>query len=276
MQDYDPKWIRRYYDDYGLQEWNRWELSPVERIKWFVHLHHLRIHVSENDRVLEIGAGAGRFTRELATRVDSIVVGDISPGQLELNRKHASEYGFASAVEDWVECDVCALDDSFPKAAFDAVVCYGGPLSYVFDQREIALEQMVRIVKPGGILLLSVMSLWGSVHQFLEGVLRVPIETNRDIVASGNLVPSNIGANRHYCHMFRADELRELLERHGLEILTLSASNSLSTHHAELLEELGEDDPKWAHLLEMEIEACQAPGCLDIGSHLIAICRTPV
>jgi len=275
MQNYDPQWIRKHYDDYGMQEWNRWELSPVERIKWFVHLHHLKSHVAADDRVLEIGAGAGRYTQELAAIGSSIVVGDFSPGQLALNRSHAQEHGFADAIEAWIECDLCELEQHFPEAAFDAVVCYGGPLSYVFDQREVALQQMIRVLKPGGKLLLGVMSLWGSVHQYFEGVLGVPIDVNREILATGNLSPNTIGEGRHYCHMFRSEQLRSLLERHQLEILTISASNCLSTNHPEFLETVPEEDPRWDHLLEMEIEACQEPGCLDLGTHLIAVCRKP-
>jgi hypothetical protein len=32
-------------------------------------------------------------------------------------------------------------------------------------------------------------------------------------------------------------------------------------------------DPDWAHVIEMEIEACREPGCLDMGTHVIAVCR---
>ena len=42
--------------------------------------------VSAGDRVLEVGAGPGRFTIELATIGATIVVGDVSEVQLELNR----------------------------------------------------------------------------------------------------------------------------------------------------------------------------------------------
>ena len=55
----------------------------------------------------------------------------------------------------------------------------------------------------------------------------------------------------------------------------MSASNCLATSWIRLLAEVSEDDPKWRHLIEMEIEACKEPGCLDLGSHLIAICRKP-
>ena len=31
----------------------------------------------------------------------------------------------------------------------------------------------------------------------------------------------------------------------------------------------------WRQLLEMEIEACREPGCLDMGTHIIAVVRKP-
>jgi len=275
MARYDPDWVRAHYDEYGMREWDRWDESPVERVKFHVHLHYLREHVRTNDRVLEVGAGAGRFTRELARITDRIVVADISPGQLKLNRDNAARLDFASAVEDWIECDMCDLRPHFDDASFDAVVCYGGPLSYVFERRHDALRELARVTKTDGTLLLSVMSLWGSVHQYLPGVLKIDPETNREIIATGDLSPETIGAGRHYTHMYRANEFRRFLEDGDLTLETLSASDCLSTNWSDLLDEVDENDPTWEHLIEMEIEACQEPGCLDMGTHMIAICKKP-
>lgn len=275
MAHYNADWVRNYYDEYGLKEWNRWEESPVERVKFFVHLHHLQRHVHPGDRVLEIGAGAGRFTQELAKITDHIVVADISPGQLALNRQHAVDYGFSDPIEDWIECDMCELESVFNDGAFDVAVCYGGPLSYVFERRHDAIAQLRRVTRPGGKVLFGVMSLWGAVHQYLPGVLDVEIQSNRQIIATGNLIPETVGAGRHYTHMFRSSELRQTLESGGLEILALSASNCLSTNWIELLATLPESGDRWQHLIEMEIEACQEPGCLDMGTHMIAVCRKP-
>ena len=66
MTSYDPNWVRDHYDRYAEKEWQRWDRSPVERVKLAVHLHYLRHSIRPGDRVLEIGAGAGRFTQELA------------------------------------------------------------------------------------------------------------------------------------------------------------------------------------------------------------------
>jgi SAM-dependent methyltransferase len=275
MTAYDPSWIRRYYDSYGMKEWTRWDVSPVERVKFQIHRHYLDAYISSSDRVLEIGAGAGRFTQHLASVADRIVVADISPGQLALNRDHASRYAFAGKIEAWVECDMCDLQSEFPAASFDSVVCYGGPLSYVFEAYPRALDQMKRVMKPGGSLLLSVMSLWGTVHQFLPGVLEVDAEANRRILRSGDLTTETVGPDRHYTHMFRASELQQALGDAGLEIVALSASNCLATGWGERLSEVSEGCSEWRQLIEMEIEACRQPGCLDMGTHMIAVCRKP-
>jgi len=275
MSAYDADWVRSYFDEYGMKEWLRWDESPVERIKFFVHLHYLKQCIERDDRVLEIGAGAGRFTRELAALTDRIVVADLSSGQLRLNRENAERLDFASSVERWVECDACHLQPHFGDGEFDVVVCIGGLLSYVFEERSTALRELIRVTRPGGTLLFGVMSLWGAVHQYLPGVLEIGAEQNRAIIASGDLTQDTIGAGRHYCHMFRSGEFRELLEHAGLRIEVMSASNCLAVNWGDALDELPEDDPKWEYLVEMEIEASRETGCLDMGTHIIAICRKP-
>lgn len=275
-EKYSPEWVRQHYAAYGEREWNRWEESPVERVKFLVHREILRQYVRSTDEVLEIGAGAGRFTRELAAIGCRITVGDLSPVQLDLNRENADRYGHASAISRWMECDICDLRPHFQEEVFDTVVCYGGPLSYVFEQAPLAMREMARVTRPGGRILLSVMSLWGAVHQFLGGILDLSIDVNRRIVSSGDLLPETVGEGRHYCHMFRTGELRELIEQAGLVIELLSASNGLSVGWADRLGPIEEGSDLWEHLMEMELDACRDPGAVAMGSHIIAVCRKPV
>jgi SAM-dependent methyltransferase len=135
--------VAGYFDDLGLGEWERLVKTPVAEVKLHIHAHYLRGHVPARGRVLEIGAGPGRFTQLLAELGCRIVVADISPVQLALNRQKADELGFAAAVEVWQLIDICDMG-VLPDESFDAVVAYGGPLSYVFEQREAALGRCVR------------------------------------------------------------------------------------------------------------------------------------
>jgi hypothetical protein len=74
-----------------------------------------------------------------------------------------------------IQGDICDLS-RFDDGQFDSVVCYGGPLSYVFDKRTLAMNEMLRVVKPGGHILLSVMSLIGTIKHFLEHTVDWSIE----------------------------------------------------------------------------------------------------
>jgi hypothetical protein len=53
----------------------------------------------------------------------------------------------------------------------------------------------------------------------------------------------------------------------------LSASNCLSATWGGHLAEVQKGSATWQHLMEMELEACREPGCLDMGTHLIAVCK---
>ena len=82
---YDREQTARAYDEYGEQEWDRHERAPFHRVAFHLHRHYLTEFVHRGDRVLEAGAASGRFTVELARLGATVVVTDISPGQLELN-----------------------------------------------------------------------------------------------------------------------------------------------------------------------------------------------
>jgi hypothetical protein len=75
--------------------------------------------------------------------------------------------------------------------------------------------------------------------------------------------------------MYRAAELRSLLEASGVAIEVLSASDCISANWDQVLEPLEKDEAAWQYLLEVEIEACRETGCVDMGTHLIAVCRKP-
>ena len=188
----------------------------------------LNQYISHGDHVLEIGAGAGRFTQVLAKLGAKILVTDISSGQLELNQRLSAEHGFNQSVEDWQQADVCDLSH-FETSRFDCAVAYGGPFSYVLDQRDVALRESLRVIKPGGTLLLSVMSLWGSAHRHLGGTLAIPPAINQKITQSGDISPVTFPERKgSFMHLFRATELRQWLEQAGTRVIKLSASNCLS------------------------------------------------
>ena len=224
---YDADEAARFYDAYGEREWTRFIDGRTIAISAEVHTHYLRRFVASGDRVLDVGAGPGRFTIELGRLGASVVVADLSPGQLALNRDKVIAAGFEDRVVERVVADITDLHQ-FADGSFDAVVCYGGPLSYVLDRADDAVSELLRVTRPGGHLLVSVMSLVGATSgalaQVLAEVHMYGLEVVDHVIATGNL-PSLLSGGHLPMHMFRWSELRALLERHAGEVVAASAAS---------------------------------------------------
>ena len=103
-----------------------------------------RVAANSPERVLEIAAGTGAVTRELAARLPkgaSIVATDLNPPMLA----QASAREMARPVE-WRPADAMQLP--FDDASFDAVVCQFGVM--FFPDRARAFAQARRVLRPGG------------------------------------------------------------------------------------------------------------------------------
>ena len=267
---YDASAIERYFDELGWNEFERHEANPVQRIKLQLHYRCLTRFISRGALVLEIGPGPGRFTQVLAELGCKVVLVDISAEQLRLNERRAREFGYYECIEASIHADMCDLS-AVERNDFDAIVAFGGPFSYVLDRRDEALAQCIAKLRPGGKIILSVMSMWGSTHAFLEGVLELPQEEIKAVLESGDITAQTSPSSKgHYLHLFTAQELRAFLESQDLEVQFLSASNAVSTHWGDLLER----DEYFETALRIEESATQEPGLLDAGTHIISVART--
>ena len=266
---YSPAAIAAYFDALGTREWERFDRTLGDRVSLVLHTALLERYVRPGHRVLDIGAGPGRFTETLHRLGARVVVADLSATQLELNRDAARARGFASSVEAWHQLDICDLG-ALDATSFDGVVAFGGPFSYVFERRDTALAECGRVLRPGGYLLLSVMSLCGTLHRHRAALRDMPRAAIRTIVATGDLTPETDPTSKHYCHMYRAAELRAFLEKPGLAVEQISASSALATG---VETEFITTAEQWEAWLEYEAVACVEPGYLDAGTHLLAAVR---
>lgn len=269
---YNPERVTQYFDSVGMQEWHRLMENPTKEVALHVHTHYLKKFVCPRDRVLEVGAGAGRFTQILAQLGTRIIVSDLSPVQLDLNKQQADEYGYTASIEAWKQMDMCNMS-LFMDNSFDCVVAYGGPFSYVLDRRDTALAECLRVLKPGGLLILSVVSLWGSTHRNLDRMLGIPPSINQQIVSTGDILRGMIPNYEQSFHMFRAGELQEWLEQAGLQVMAISASDCLASCRVGDASRIHSDPEKWNELLRMEVEACAEQESWNMGMHTIAVAR---
>lgn len=266
---YESTSIANFFDSYAEKEWERLMLTPRDQVSFYIHKHYLEKFIMPNSKILEAGAGAGRFTIELAKLGALITVGDLSKVQLDLNRTYVSKAGYEANVEARVQLDICDLQD-FRTNHFDAVVCYGGPISYVLEKAEQAIGELLRVIRPGGYLLFSVMSLLGTTRSSFELITR--LKNYPDVVNEVNQKGQvDTGLAHAPMKMYRYSEIKTLLSGLPCQLVAASAANYLSPGRDDFLQTHLQTEAIKQAFLTWELDYCAEEGAIDGGTHMIIV-----
>lgn len=134
-------------------------MAEVERVHWFYRgkralarqwLEHL-VAPSPETELLDCGCGTGLFAKEMSTSCRVTAVDDHEEALSLARRNLSPEHCFSGS----------ATILPFPDAAFDAVTALD-VLEHIQDDKK-ALAEWKRVLRPGGVLLLTVpalQSLW--------------------------------------------------------------------------------------------------------------------
>jgi SAM-dependent methyltransferase len=253
--------VRRHFDRLGDREWGRLEADVKGRVSFEVHRRFLRRFVPDGAHVLEVGAGPGRFTAELASLGGRVVVTDPSSAQLAAHERRLHRTPAERCV---VRRELFDVRDSsrYADGEFDVVLAYGGPLSYAFDRAADALRGLLRVVGPDGVVVASVVSLLGTWRHHLP-----------DVVGDGTGDLPHVRRDGDVCRMYRWSEVVALVDAAGGMLVDGCASNWASLGESGSLERLAADRDRWRRFLEHEVAACAEPGARDGGTHILFATR---
>jgi SAM-dependent methyltransferase len=104
-------------------------------------------------RILDVASGVGQDSIALASRGASVVGAEPSRRMTQMARMFADDHREEMTAEpDWVQ----GWSDRLPFAtgSFDAVICKGA-IDH-FDQPEVAIEEMARVTRVGGRVVLAI------------------------------------------------------------------------------------------------------------------------
>jgi ubiquinone/menaquinone biosynthesis C-methylase UbiE len=165
----------------------------------------VRERVLKEDRLgnlAEFGCGTGYYTAVLAEKASNVVATDVSPGMLALARERVKAPNVTFQGED---CEKTSLAAASFDTAFMSLLIH-------FTEPARTLEEMRRILKPGGTLIVVNLDpqALGGLNR-LRSLLRV---LYRGITGYRLKPPKRFGAN-----VMSGQQLGELLRKSGFRVI---------------------------------------------------------
>jgi len=260
----DP--VRDYYQVRGESELHRLD-NPYEGVvERELHGRALAELLPPGGRVLDLGGGPGHWTAWLLERGHRVVLADLSPRMLEIGRRELGRQGLDP--EAIVECDARDLA-GFADASFDAVVAMG-PFYHLVHapDRDRARDEAVRVLRPGGTLLATVMMR----HSWMLTTLlagELPAPDLPPLLESGVYRATRPGPLTE-AYLFRAEEVTTFFEASGLVTRRLMASQGILNQVQEQVAELRErDQTAFLTLIEAAYATSQDPSIMGLSGHLL-------
>jgi SAM-dependent methyltransferase len=163
----------------------------------------------------------------------------------------------------------------YGSATFDAVISLGAPLSHILEQemRVRTIAEMVRVLRPGGCLLITGISQLSIYRAIVFGMNESLIRQGK----AGGIKNHGIFDGWIKGYAFQPGELAGLMNEARLQIVDQVGCEGLAAHlPADHLEQVEADPELWKVWKEMLLETCNEPSIIGISNHLLVIGRKPV
>lgn len=216
-------------------------------------------------RVLDAGAGTGKWALEFLARGDHVTLLDPAPEMLDVARGKVAAAGLSERAA-FVVGGIDRIE--LPDASFDFVFCEGDPLSYC-DDRHGAAREILRVLRPGGAFYASCDSRWYAALIALasgdSARLEGAVQDGRSADPYGAPV-----------HAFHPQELRDLFAGIGaVDVRVLGKVSLLNFVAEQRVGPLLADPAFRERVLEVETRMAADPASAGLAGHLQVVGRKP-
>ena len=255
--------VKGFYEQ--VNEDVRLESSRQGQLEFFITMNYIHKFVKTGDKVLEIGAGTGRYSIALAKEGYQVTAIELVDSNLDVLKANAKGLSNVEA------CQGDALDLSrFSDDTFDITLVFG-PMYHLYEENDQhrALDEAIRVTKPNGVILVAFLSAHAIIctnylYSWLPAVHGLRENFDKDY---------NV---RHFKEQlftgFDICEFEALFSDKEVSYITTVATDNV-LEIAEQRYDFSMSDEDFKAFADYQMHICEKREMLGKSSHLLYICR---
>lgn len=255
-------YLKNYYENYDEDNRLRSQHGSVE---FFTTMRYIEKYLTESSRIIEIGAGTGRYSHALAQkgyRVDAV---ELIEHNIEIFKSKTEEGENVSVVQG----NALNLSD-FEDNTYDITLLLG-PMYHLFTEEEQkkALCEAVRVTKKGGTIFAAYVGNDSVILQYCFGKGFINIEPYASLVD-----PVTFKADSDPSELFvldRKEDIEALTEGLPVERLNFVGTDMATYYMRETIDNM--DDETFQKYLNYHFYICERQDMVGISNHFLDVLK---
>lgn len=251
--------LEKYYNKFCEDKRLTRRHGQVEYITSMKYIHDYLD--SKEMKILDVGAGTGRYSVELANEGYDVTAVELVKHNLGVLKSKGSSVKAYQGT---------ALNLSrFKENTFDMTLVFGPMYHlYKFEDKVKALEEAKRVTKVGGIILVaycmneySILTYGFKENNIIESIKNGKVNDKFHVVSE----PEDL-----YDYV-RIEDINKIVEEVGLERIKLISADGPANYMRPILNKM--DDETFKVFIEYHLSTCERPDLMGASAHTLDILR---
>lgn len=258
--------VRRIMEDYYASHNEDARLmSRRGMVEYLTTMRYIEKYLTPGMRILEIGAGTGRYSHALARkgyRVDAV---ELTQHNIDVFRQNTLE-GEDVTITQGNAVNLSGFEDGL----YDMTLLLG-PMYHLFTQEDKvkAMAEAVRVTQKGGVIFSAYCMADASIiqHGFVRGNIH-------ELIAADMLDAETFDTFSKPSDLFelyRSEDIDALMSRFDVERLHFVAADGFAHHISKVVDEM--DDETYRIYLKYHFTVCERRDMVGISNHTLDIFR---
>ncbi len=255
------KIVKSFYGN--IDEDSRLNRSRHGQLEYLTTMEYIHRYVTEGAKILEIGAGTGRYSIALAKEGYDVAAVELVEHNINILKANSGDLNNLCAYQG------DALDLSrFNDGMFDITLVLG-PMYHLYDKADVcrAINEAIRVTKQNGVILVAFLSIYAVLfNNYLNGSLINGIEENFTDEYTVKHFEEQLFTG------YDIAEFEQLFADKEVEYISTAAADNI-LELAEDKQDFAMSDEEFAAFAKYHLATCEKRELLGCSSHLLYICR---